>query len=148
MPLTGAVRCSGAAAMVALLLVTAGGAARATTGSTPPKGLSEPGRLLWQFEALLHDTFGARPVCATGRWQLTFTTRCGALADYAPYDRVFVRARDSKFRVSQKRVCCYGNYPQPVRIEGSNIACDSSETTFLVANLGRAHFSLRCSKPG
>ena len=32
--------------------------------SGPPSGLSRRGRVLWQFEALLHDTFGSGSVCA------------------------------------------------------------------------------------
>ncbi len=138
------------AAVAALVLATGGGAATATTATSagPPGGLTERGRALWQFEALLHDRFGGREVCATGRWRLNFTTTCGALAYYSPYDYVFAGARGSAFHISSKKACCYGNYPQSVLIRRRNIACNARETMFLVANMARVHFSLSCSRAG
>jgi len=145
------VRSLPATVVAALVLATGGGAATGTTiavSTGPPSGLTERGRVLWQFEALLHDTFGGRLVCATGRWRLNFTTTCGALAYYSPYDYVFAGARGSAFHISSKKACCYGNYPQSVLIRGQNIACNTGEKRFLVANMARVHFSLWCSRAG
>jgi len=139
------------AAVAALVLGTGGGAATATTTAVstgPPSGLTERGRVLWQFEALLRDTFGGREVCATGRSRNNFTTTCGALAFFSPYDYVFAGARGSAFHVSSKKACCYGNHPQSVLIRRRNIACNVRETMFLLVNLARVHFSLSCSRAG
>ena len=139
------------AAVAVLVLGTGGGAATATTTAVstgPLSGLTERGRVLWQFAALLHDTFGGREVCATGRWRLSFSTTCGALADFSPYDYVFAGARGSAFHISSKKACCYGNYPQSVLIRRRNIACNARETMFVVANMARVHFSLSCSRAG
>ena len=138
-------------AVTALVLGAGGGAATAMTTAVstgPPSGLTERGRVLWQFEALLHDTFGGRKVCATGRWRANFTTSCGALALFSPYDYVFAGARASAFHISSKKACCYGNYPQSVLIRRRNIACNAGETMFLVVNPARVHFSLSCSRAG
>ena len=78
--------------------------------SGPPSGLSRRGRVLWQFEALLHDTFGSDSVCATGRrTSLNFTggpvasSVCKPLAVWSPYFYVFAYAHHSAFHISDKK---------------------------------------------
>jgi len=114
-----------------------------------PIGLTHQGRLLWQFEALLHDTFGSHPVCASGQWNQKFTSGdCAPLAVYAPYDYVFARARQSVLHIASKKASNFGNRTEPVRVRGRNIACNANETTFLIVQLAGAHFSLSCSRAG
>jgi hypothetical protein len=115
----------------------------------PPPGLTKHGRLLWQFEALLHDTFGNHQVCASGRWGQKFTSDeplCHVL--YAKYRHVFANAHNSAFHISSRRAVGFGNYPQPVLIRGRNIACNARETTFLVKQVDAAALILRCSRAG
>ncbi len=120
-----------------------------TASAGPPPGLSKRGRILWQFEALLHDTFGNRPICSSGRWRQKFTSGdCSPLAVYSPYFYVFTPARRSAFHITSKKACCFGNYPQPVLIRGWNIACDARETTFLIEYVDAASFTLGCSRAG
>lgn len=110
---------------------------------------TRPGRTLWQFEALLHDTFGNRRVCASGRWRQNFTAGdCTPLATFAPYQYVFAGAHRSRFHVTSTRARDFGNYPQPVLIRGRNIACDPRERTFLVAYVDAASLTLGCSRAG
>lgn len=138
------------AAFILVLGAGGGAAIPTTTISTPaPSGLTERGRVLWQFEALLHDTFGNRSVCVSGRWRQRFTSSdCTPLAVYSPYDYVFAHARGSAFHISAKAGRNFGNYPQPVLIRGMSVACNSRETTFLVVNVARAPYSVWCSRAG
>ncbi len=118
--------------------------------SAPLPGLSKSGQLLWQFEALLRDTFGSRGVCASGRWAQKFTSGdCSPLAVYSPYLYVFARARGSSFHVSSKKeVGGFGNYPIALLIRGRPIACDTQETRFLIKYRDTASLTLDCSRAG
>jgi len=51
-----------ATAAVAAALVSAGSA-----GASPPSGLTPYGRVVWNLDALLHDTFGSRTVYLNAR---------------------------------------------------------------------------------
>jgi hypothetical protein len=101
-----------------------GSASAALAG--PPSGLSTNGRALWNFEALLHDSFGSRDVCTKGA-SLNFSApanECSPLATYGPYLYQFAGPRHSAFHlVSRLPRASFGNYPQPVRINGRFIAC-------------------------
>ena len=122
---------------------------RASSG--PPSGLSKRGRVLWQFEALLHDTFGNGNVCASGRrGSLNFTGgACSPLAVYSPYFYAFAQARHSALHVSKtKTVGGFGNYPQPVLIRGRPIACNARETQFLIVLPDAISFTVDCSRAG
>ena len=107
------------------------------------------GKRLWQFEALLHDTFGNRPVCASGRWSQNFTDgSCSPLAEFAPYVYVYAGAHGSKFHVTSTKAIDFGNYPQAILIRGRNIACDPHERTFLVKYVDAASLTLGCLGAG
>jgi hypothetical protein len=120
------------------------------TASAPLPALSKSGQILWQFEALLHDTFGNRPVCASGRWAQEFTSGdCSPLAVYSPYSYVFAHAHRSAFHISsKKRVGGFGNYPIAVLIRGRPIACNARETQFLIKYRDSASLTLGCSRAG
>jgi hypothetical protein len=120
----------------------------ATSGQSP--GLSKIGQLLWQFEALLHDTFGNRAVCVSGRWAQKFTYgACSPLAVYSPYSYVFAHAHGSSFHISSKKqVGGFGNYPVAVLIRGRPIACNAQGTQFLIKYRDGASLTLGCSRAG
>ena len=141
------------ACAAAALSLFAGGSyatkARATASAPLPE-LSKSGQLLWQFEALLHDTFGNRAVCASGRWAQKFTSGdCSPLAVYSPYAYVFAHAHGSSLHISSKKqVGGFGNYPVALLIRGRPIACNAQETQFLIKYRDGASLTLACSRAG
>jgi hypothetical protein len=147
-----AVAVSPACAAVVVALFAGGSFATVTqaAASAPLPRLSKSGQLLWQFEALLHDTLGNRAVCASGRWAQKFTSGdCSSLAVYAPYLYVFARARGSSFHISPKKeVGGFGNYPIALLIRGRPIACNTQETRFLIKYRDTASLTLNCSRAG
>jgi hypothetical protein len=116
----------------------------------PSPGLSTYGRALWNFEALLHDTFGRRYVCTKGA-SLNFiapTNQCSPLATYEPYLYQFANARHSGFHlVSRLPKASFGNYPQPVRVNGRFIACGSNDRRFLMECSDASTFTVACIAP-
>lgn len=135
------------------------GAARGASG--PPRGLTKAGVRLWQFEALLHDTFGARAVCEiTGG-----TANSSPLPDsgdfvaprggctpesmYSSYGYVFANASRSPFHLVSRtfKGGAFGNYPEPVRVARMYVACDRAAKTFLISYGDAATFTLDCLAP-
>lgn len=129
--------------LVALLVAGCG-----SSGSSVQ--LSGQGRLIWQFEALLHDTFGKRPLCARiTRGSDNFEANtCIPLALYSPYWYEFANASGSHFHISDKVAIDFGNYPVPVLINGRGVACNAKETQFLIEYPDAASFTLGCSTAG
>src|SRR5207248_10862789 len=79
--------------------------AAACGASTPmpqgqPSGLTSYGRVVWNLDALLHDTFGKRDVWEEyGKTNIPdFTTRFLDLARSVPYAYTFAIAHHSTFR--------------------------------------------------
>ncbi|HEX6680908.1 MAG TPA: hypothetical protein VF063_09705, partial [Gaiellaceae bacterium] len=108
----------------------------------PPPGLTQSGRALWEFEALLHDTFGRLPVSghyARGvAWNFAACGRnaCSPLSYWNPYSFTFTSARRSTFHLSARRsLPSFGNYPLPIKIKRRYVACDRRERKFLVTYL-------------
>jgi hypothetical protein len=115
----------------------------------PPDRLTRQGQVTWNFEALLHDTFGQRQPCARGPWAANFAAgRCSPLAVWSPYAYQFIGARGSAFHVTGRRFNpgYFGNYPTPVLVHGKTVACDASERTFLILIRNAANFALDCVK--
>jgi hypothetical protein len=114
---------------VLLLGLVVPGASALTSG--PPAGLSANGRLLWQFEALLHDVFGNRaPYASSASYDANFAcagSSCFPHASWDPYAYSFAHARGSSFRLKSRHfpAGAFGNYPVPLRINGLYIACDA-----------------------
>ena len=120
-----------AGAIAAALLLVANGGASTHRGSGAPPGLSSQGKLLWNFEALLHDRFGNGRICASV--PVNFSSgSCAPLAKFLLYRYVFPQARRSPYHVASGRVGGFGNYPTPVLIRGRPIACDARERRFLI----------------
>jgi hypothetical protein len=119
----------------------------------PPAGLTANGRLVWEFEALLHDVFGSRHPYETGTDTFNFacagTYNCVPHAKWNAYVYTFVNAHASTLSLSSRTFApgAFGNYPIPIRINGRYIACDRSGAKFLSNLGGTAGFALVCLKP-
>ncbi len=136
----------------AIGLAFASGFAGASS-SAPPGGLSANGRLLWQFEALLHDVFGSRaPFASSASYDTNFSCAgraCFPHAKWDAYTYTFSSPHSSEFRLKSRvfRAGAFGNYPVPLRINGLYVACDPGATTFLTRVGGDAGFALSCERP-
>jgi len=119
------------------------------TSRQPPGGLTARGRLLWNLEALLGQTFGDREVSASARANFSCAGSCAPLAKYSLFRYTFMRPRGSSFHASSRRIrdASFGNYLIPVRIRGRVIACDRSERRFLVKHLNGVSLTLACLVP-
>ena len=143
------------ALIAAIITATFGtGDAPASTAGQPT-GLTKAGRNLWQFEALLHDTFSkASRISAhynSNRdwWNFACTEACAPLAFWQPYSFTFSGARHSHFHLSTKKGRpVFGNYPIPIKIKGHLVVCDRRERTFLITYGDTVGLSLDCLKPG
>lgn len=119
----------------------------------PPSGLTVSGRLRWQFEALLHDVFGSRPVYASSKSHDTnfacAGNACVPHATWDPYAFEFESSRGSSFRLRSRNfpAGAFGNYPMPLRLNGLYIACDPNGKTYLVLIGGATGFPLACVTP-
>jgi hypothetical protein len=132
-------------ALVAVTLWLASATANTSTAasaSKPPTGLTASGRLLWNFEALLRQTFGAGyQGCLEylNRYTLSFTKdsycRSHSNADTMYYRFTFKGASSSAFHVVARtfRPAAFGNYPEPIRVERNYVACDPAGHTFLIS---------------
>jgi hypothetical protein len=125
----------------------------AGTMGADPVTLSRSGRILWQFEALLRDTFGNRSISARSRppgsainFACASRIGCAPLADWSPYFFTFRGPRHSRFHLSKRRFPSgyWGNYPVAVLVKGRFIACDRAEKRFLIAYSDAVGLSLDC----
>jgi len=120
----------------------------ASDPSTPPPGLSSRGRVLWNFEALLHDRFGKRDVC-TRNGSLNFVSgSCTPLAVWQPYFYVFTTARHSAFVATSPRPAgSFGQGAGLVRISGHYIKCGTHARKFVIKYFMAASFTVACVPP-
>jgi hypothetical protein len=111
-------------------------AAAVAARDAPPAGLTPYGRVVWNLDALLHDTFGSRPVWANPSGpdgQITnFSTTFYSLASSTPYVYTFATARRSSFRAMRPaRPPKIGTYATgsnaPVTIRGMYIFCGNGK---------------------
>lgn len=143
------------AAGIVFVLAALGGAGpvAGSERAGPPSGVTQQGRLLWNFEALLRDTFDRRVVSASsglnGALNFSCAGLCGPNARYLHYKFTFSNARGSSLHVSKRRYIggSWGNYPRGILIRGHLIACNADETRFLISWVFRsmASFTLGCS---
>jgi hypothetical protein len=112
----------------------------------PPRGLSSAGVARWNFEALLHDSFGNHMVCEKRDTLSFFANDCTPLSDWQPYFFEFSGARHSAYHLSKQKLrgANFGNYPEPIRIDGRLVACNRAETRFLITYEDAAGISLAC----
>ncbi len=130
-----------AAAFLALLAISASAA------SSPPHGLSARGRVLWNFEALLHDRFGRGLVCTRDGFNFV-SGSCVPLAVWQPYFYVFSAARHSAYALTTRPPNgSFGQGAGLVRISGRYITCTANRRRFLVKHFGAASFTVDCLPP-
>jgi hypothetical protein len=134
--------------------------ASARVDSHPP-GLTLAGIALWNFEALLHSTFGSRSVCV-----VTGSTASGApLSDsgdyvspaggcspestYSTYGYTFGRPTGSAFHLVSRhfKPGAFGNYPVPVRVDHLYVACNARSSTYLIEYGDAMGNSFACLTP-
>jgi len=117
-------------------------AANASTQVGPPAGLTASGRVLWNFKALLHETFGpGYQGCLQylSRYVLSFTrgSYCATHDDAETmyYSFAFAHASRSPYHLVDRTfpAGAFGNYPVPIRVDGDYVACDSAGRTFLIS---------------
>jgi hypothetical protein len=131
----------------AVLLAVVGAAVVAARPSArvEDRTLTARGSALWEFEALLRDTYRAGRVCVRdGRF---VGGSCTPLATHSPYFFTFARARNSRFHLTNQRAGRFGVKADLVSVRGRAVACDASERRFLIRYFTAASFSLDCVPP-
>lgn len=99
----------------------------------PPPGLTPNGRVLWNLDALLNDTFGNRVDCFDGKRYSLFSvarsSTCPAPeARYQTWDFTFLNASHSSFRLVQlTKEPLTGVTNVPVRVGDRYISCPDGE---------------------
>jgi hypothetical protein len=136
-------------ALILVLSAALFAALTATANAGPPSGLTANGRDLWQFEALLNDTFHAKRISEHNLNFACAGPNCTPTAYWSAFLFTFAGAHGSSFHASTKtfRPGAFGNYPQPVRINGKLIACDTQEQRFLIAYADASGLGLDCLAP-
>lgn len=128
-------------------------AAAAPQASPRAPVLSQQGKLLWNFESLLAQTFGNKQPYASGKLNVSenfsCAGSCGPLSTYSAYTYTFVDLGKSSMKISNADISkdSFGNYPVPVLIRGKAITCNSAGTEFLVINRADTSFTLMCAAP-
>jgi hypothetical protein len=133
----GVSRLSLAIVCAASLLVVAGGTAAQLTATGPPPELSRSltpnGRVLWNLDALLNDTFGNRVDCYDGQRIVLFSVPHGGYcpapqARYQTYVFTFLNANHSEFRlVRLARAPDTGATNAPVRVGSRFVSCPDGQ---------------------
>ena len=131
-----------------LVLIGCGG-----SSSSPPSGLSPQGRLVWNLDAALHDSFGARRVYLAYRGQLrgpwNFQTTPTADCCGGFWLFTFASARHSAFRLRRPPVrprespgAAGGEIPLTIR--GRYIECSNRRWLYIHYGNGPANTLLSC----
>ena len=99
----------------------------------PPPGLTPNGKVLWNLDALLNDTFGNRVDCFDDQRDAIFSVAHGAYcpapeARYQTWDFTFLNAFHSQFRlVSLAKEPFTGVTNAPVRVGNRYISCPGGQ---------------------
>jgi hypothetical protein len=104
--------------VVGLLASSCGGTTTATSSSP---ALTPEGRLQVSIEALLRETFGSTPVCATGTTggDLNFvSTPCSPLSTYSPFAYIFGPGSYRTLSLSTRKPAFFENYPEAIEVKG------------------------------
>jgi hypothetical protein len=138
--------------IAAIGLVGCVGCGSGDSRKAPPSGLTSHGSIVWEFEALLRDTFGQAllrdafgtvEACEGPRGRVNFVVRpCAPLSDYNFYRFTFADARGSTFARTRKRPAHLGNVI-PVQVGGQYVRCKGDRWLVMV----RGIFPLACVKP-
>jgi hypothetical protein len=114
---------------VALIAAVSLGAGAASAVAGPPQGLTSNGRVIWNLDALLNDTFASRVACFDSTRYAIFAVPRGSYcpspeARYQAWDFTFLGARHSAFRLIRlAKEPLTGVTNVPVRVNGRYISC-------------------------
>lgn len=123
----------------ALVVVAAIGLVMALSAlaAGPPSGLAGSltanGRVIWNLDALLNDTFGDRTDCYDAKTTSIFSVSRGSgcpapVARYQTYVFTFLNAFGSQFRlVSLSKPPFTGVTSVPLRVKGRYVSCPDGE---------------------
>jgi hypothetical protein len=120
------------AVLAAMLL----GALAASAAGPPPSitpSLTPNGRVIWNLDALINDTFGDRVDCWDGERDNVFAVarngECpGPEARYEEYVFTFLNARDSSFHLVKRSSPPFsGATSVPIRVDNEYVACPGGE---------------------
>ena len=123
-------------AVSALVLTLLAGPMIASAAGPPPAltpSLTPNGRVIWNLDALLNDTFGHRVDCWDGQHANVFSvahrTFCPSpLARYQEYVFTFLNARDSQFHlVKLTKAPNTGATNAPITVGGLYVACPKGQ---------------------
>lgn len=131
-------------AATALLLLglpmSVAAASPAIGGSGRVQRVSTAGEVLYEYEALVHQIFGSSiSVCTGGGgchqgW--FYRGDLAPLSEYSPFTYVFSGFTSSTFHLMPAGFAVaggFGNYPDPIKVNGRLVACDRAEKTFLIS---------------
>jgi hypothetical protein len=102
---------------------------------------------LWEFEALLRDTFGHRDVFVRRGNFSCAGNNCGPLAEVSPYFFTFARAGGSRFHLVKRPRRFFGQHAGPVVVKGRAVACDARSRRFLIRYFIAESFTVDCKPP-
>jgi hypothetical protein len=122
-----------------------GGATPFAAAPRPPAGLTAHGKIVWQLDALLHDTFGHRKVCVGPSPTVDFQLRCSPSSDFNQYLPTFSSARRSTWRLSSASPSSLvlGTF-ETVQVRGLYVRCRPG---FWLVSLGTGLIPFICSPP-
>jgi hypothetical protein len=114
---------------IVLAVVAVFATANGDAASAPPPSLTSSGQVIWNLDALLHDTYGNRTACWDGRRYTIFAVVRGEYcpapeARYQAWDFTFLSAQSSEFRrVHLARQPLTGVTNVPVRVGRDYVSC-------------------------
>lgn len=138
---------------IATSLILGSAATSTAAASGPPSGLTETGRVLWNFEGLLTRTFGQADNVGvkTLDYSADFVGWNDSGCDMAScqdFSFSFAPHSSTAFHLAAVRPSgSFGNYPVLVRVQGDYVACNAAGTEFLIAYGDTMNFGLDCLKP-
>jgi hypothetical protein len=143
--------------MVILEVTTAMTVRGASAGETgPPAGLTAYGRVVWNLDALLYDTFGKRTAYLNAkasypRTPRNFSTKFIDNAHSEYYIRTFANAQSSAFKTvgptrPPKPNIGASGYEVPLTIRGAYIYCGGNKWLFEHGGNGPANWQISCHR--
>lgn len=143
-----------AVALATAAVIPAGVAAARATG--PPSGLTAHGRIVWNLDALLHDTFGSRAVYLNAKQSYprsprNFSTRFYGNCCSAYYLFTFANAHGSVLRTVRppkppRPIIGGSGYEVPLTIRGAYISCGGNRWLYEHGGSGPANWQISCHR--
>jgi hypothetical protein len=111
------------------------------------ESVTHRGRLLSNFEGLLHSKYGEKSVCErNGSAPAVFVANgCSPLAKYSPYFYTFSHTPQGALRLSHRQPRDFGNYPRVILLGHDTVRCDTGKRPrYLVTYADAASFTVSC----